>query len=82
MENHVIPLAIRLQFEFAGRCSEIVGLQWDWVDLDNRRVVWPDSKTGGMFNPMSEEAYRLLSTDQDRKVTPMYCRLRAIGDST
>ncbi len=62
LENYVIPLAIRLQFEFAGRRSEIVGLQWDWVDLENRRVVWPDSKTGGMSKPISEEAYRLLST--------------------
>ncbi|MGP6112226.1 tyrosine-type recombinase/integrase [Pseudomonas aeruginosa] len=62
LENYVIPLAIRLQFEFAGRRSEIVGLQWDWVDLENRRVVWPDSKTGGMSKPLSEEAYRLLST--------------------
>ena len=62
LENYVIPLAIRLQFEFAGRRSEIVSLQWDWVDLENRRVVWPDSKTGGMSKPLSEEAYRLLST--------------------
>ncbi|WP_425222009.1 tyrosine-type recombinase/integrase [Pseudomonas sp.] len=62
LENYVIPLAIRLQFEFAGRRSEIIGLQWDWVDLENRRVVWPDSKTGGMSKPISEEAYRLLST--------------------
>ncbi|WP_373847694.1 tyrosine-type recombinase/integrase, partial [Delftia acidovorans] len=62
LENYVIPLAIRLQFEFAGRRSEIVTLQWDWVDLDNRRVIWPDSKTGGMSKPMSEVAYRLLAT--------------------
>lgn len=62
LENYVIPLAIRLQFEFAARRSEIVMLEWAWVDLENRRVVWPDSKTGGMSKPMSEEAYRLLST--------------------
>ena len=55
-------MAIRLQFEFAGRRSEIVSLQWGWVDLENRRVVWPDSKTGGMSKPLSEEAHRLLST--------------------
>src|SRR3546814_12514778 len=68
LEHYVIPLAIRLQFEFAGRRGEIVTLQWDWVDFENRRVVWPDSKTGGMSKPMSEEAYRLLSTAprQDR----------------
>ncbi|OAI58722.1 integrase [Ralstonia solanacearum] len=62
LENYVVPLAIRLQFEFAGRRGEIVSLEWDWVDLENRRVVWPDSKTGGMSKPMSQEAYRLLST--------------------
>lgn len=62
LENYVIPLAIRLQFEFAGRRGEIVTLLWNWVDFENRRVVWPDSKTGGMSKPMSEEAYRLLST--------------------
>ena len=62
LENYVVPLAIRLQFEFAGRRGEIVSLEWEWVDLENRRVVWPDSKTGGMSKPMSEEAYRLLST--------------------
>ncbi|WP_254046942.1 site-specific integrase [Pusillimonas sp. T2] len=70
LENYVIPLAIRLQFEFAGRRGEIVTLQWDWVDLENRRVVWPDSKTGGMSKPMSEEAYRLLSTAPRRKNFP------------
>ena len=62
LDHAVLPLAIRLQFEFAGRRSEIVTLQWDWVDLEHRRVVWPDSKTGGMSKPLSEEAYRLLST--------------------
>lgn len=70
LESHVIPLAIRLQFEFAARRSEIVELQWDWVDLENRRVVWPDSKTGGMSKPMSEEAHRLLSTAPRQKGSP------------
>ena len=56
LENYVIPLAIRLQFEFAARRSEICPLEWDWIDLEKRRVVWPDSKTGGISKPMSEEA--------------------------
>jgi len=70
LENYVIPLAIRLQFEFAARRSEIVTLEWEWVDLENRRVVWPDSKTGGMSKPMSEEAYRLLSTAPRQEGNP------------
>ena len=70
LENYVIPRAIRLQFEFAARRSEIVTLEWEWVDLENRRVVWPDSKTGGMSKPMSEEAYRLLSTAPRQEGNP------------
>ena len=70
LENYVIPLAIRLQFEFAGRRGEIVSLEWEWIDLENRRVVWPDSKTGGMSKPMSEEAYRLLSTAPRQEGNP------------
>ena len=74
LEHAVIPLAIRLQFEFAGRRSEIVLLEWDWVDLEHRRVVWPDSKTGGMSKPMSEEAYRLLSPAPRQEGSPYVLR--------
>ena len=70
LESYVIPLAIRLQFEFAGRRSEICTLEWDWIDLANRRVMWPDSKTGGISKPMSEEAYRLFSTAPRREGCP------------
>src|SRR3546814_20596602 len=88
LEHPVIPLAIRLQFEFAARRSEIVLLEWSWVDLENRRVVWPDSKTGGMSKPMSEAAYRLTATaprhDGSRKVLlsprrPMRSEERRLG---
>lgn len=43
LEPYIIPLAIRLQFEFAARRSEIISLQWQWVDLESCRVVWPDT---------------------------------------
>ena len=39
-------LAMRLQFAFAARVSEILQLRWAWVDFERRRVDWPDSKTG------------------------------------
>lgn len=38
LENYVIPLAIRLQFEFAARRSEICPLEWGWIDLEKRRL--------------------------------------------
>jgi len=60
LEHPFLTLAIRLQFAFAARRSEILHLEWEWVDFENRRVVWPDSKTGGMSKPLSAEAQELL----------------------
>jgi integrase len=73
LEHPTLTLVIRLQFEFAARMSEILLLQWDWIDLPNRRVVWPDSKTGDMSKPMSEEAYRLLSNATYHEKSPYVC---------
>ncbi|MEN1557776.1 integrase, partial [Pseudomonas aeruginosa] len=38
LEHPILLLAVRLQFEFAARMSEILLLQWDWLDLPNGRV--------------------------------------------
>lgn len=73
LEHPLILLAIRLQFEFAARMSEILELQWAWVDLDKRRVEWPDSKTGGMSKPMSTEAVRLFETAPRFEASPYVC---------
>jgi integrase len=73
LEHSLILLAIRLQFEFAARMSEILNLQWAWVDLANRRVDWPDSKTGGMSKPMSAEAIRLFETAPRLEASPYVC---------
>lgn len=60
LEHPSYTLAIRLQFAFAARMSEIISLEWEWIDFEERRVVWPDSKTGGISKPLSDDAYRLL----------------------
>lgn len=60
LEHPFILLAIRLQFAFAARKSEILGLRWEWIDFGRRRVAWPDSKTGGMSKPLTDEAAALL----------------------
>jgi integrase len=36
-------------------------MKWEWVDFINRRVVWPDSKTGTISKPMSQDVVALLS---------------------
>jgi integrase len=73
LEHPFILLAVRLQFEFAARMSEILKLEWGWVDLNNRRVSWPDSKTGGMSKPLSEGAVRLLETAPRLEASPYVC---------
>lgn len=73
LEHPLILLAIRLQFEFAARMSEILELQWAWVDLDKRRVEWPDSKTGGMSKPVSAEAMRLFESAPRFEESPFVC---------
>lgn len=73
LEHPIHLLAIRLQFEFAARMSEILSLQWDWLDLPNGRVVWPDSKTGDMSKPISAEAHRLLEKAPHYGDSPYVC---------
>jgi len=60
LEHPLYTFAIRLQFAFAARMSEIINLEWEWIEFDERRVIWPDSKNGEMSKPLSEEAYELL----------------------
>jgi integrase len=73
LEEPFLTLGIRLQFEFAARMSEIINLEWAWLDFRNRRVEWPDSKTGSMSKPMSAEAVRLLSTAPRLEGSPYVC---------
>jgi integrase len=50
--------------------SEIINLEWKWIDFANRRVVWPDSKTGQISKPMSEDVFTILSTAPRLKGSP------------
>jgi integrase len=61
LEHPFLTLGIRLHFAFSARMSEIISMEWKWVDFVNRRVVWPDSKIGEISKPMSEDVFALLS---------------------
>lgn len=73
LEHPTVMLAVRLQFEFSARMSEIRLLEWKWIDFENRRVVWPDSKTGNISKPMSEVAYQLLKNAYRIDDSPYVC---------
>lgn len=66
-------LAIRLLFSTACRASEILGLKWDYIDRDNNDLVWPDSKTGYMRKPMTDETAALLEGAEHVVGNPFIC---------
>lgn len=62
-EGKLIPpvaLGIRLLFATGCRAGEICGLRWDDVDFEHGLLRWPDSKTGHLEKPMTDEARALL----------------------
>ncbi|MCH9806706.1 MAG: site-specific integrase [Alphaproteobacteria bacterium] len=58
--------AIRLLLFTGARCGEILQLKWDYVDLSNRMIHLPDSKTGKKTIYLAEPAVEILE-----KVPPM-----------
>jgi integrase len=55
-----VALALRLLFATGCRSGEICGLQWQNVDLEEGVLRWPDSKTGYLQKPITDEARALL----------------------
>ncbi|MGB8840188.1 MAG: site-specific integrase [Aliidongia sp.] len=53
--------AIRLLLLTGCRKEEILGLRWDWVDLERRRLSLPVSKTGAKNVPLGAPAADILS---------------------
>jgi len=67
-EEPSVLLAIRLLFATACRASEILGLRWDFVDWASGEMVWPDSKSGAMRKPLTEEIRRLLDEAKPARI--------------
>jgi integrase len=53
--------AVRLLLLTGCRKSEILTLQWDWVDFERGCLRLPDSKTGAKVVPLAAAAMELLS---------------------
>ncbi|MCJ2083225.1 site-specific integrase [Methylobacterium sp. J-090] len=54
-------LGIRLLFATGCRVGEITGLEWAYVDFDAGLISWPDTKTGALMKPLTNEARELLA---------------------
>lgn len=67
-------LAVRLLFATACRASEILGLQWSFLQNDTAEIVWPDSKANcEMRKPLTAEVRRLLANAQRIVGNPYVC---------
>lgn len=59
-ENAFVLAAIRILLFTGARLSEILTLQWSFVDLDHRLLRLPDSKTGSKAILLNEPAVQVL----------------------
>ncbi|MHB9149796.1 MAG: tyrosine-type recombinase/integrase [Thermoleophilia bacterium] len=59
-EDPFVVLAFRLLLFTGARVGEVLTLQWEQVDLEERVLRLPDSKTGSKDLILSKEAVRLL----------------------
>jgi len=68
-----VPLAIRLLILTGARLSEIVGLRWEHVDLDDEVLRLPDSKTGAKLIHLNRAAVDLFSNAPRVDGNPFVC---------
>lgn len=65
-----VVAAIRLLIATGCRLSEILTLQWDWIDFDRRRIDLPDSKTGEKVIHLNGLALEILSNLEHQPDNP------------
>jgi len=61
VEWHSVVPAIRLLIFTGARVSEILTLQWEWVDFERRCLTLPDSKTGEKVIHLNAPALKVLA---------------------
>lgn len=72
-EGRLLPqaaAAIRLLLLTGARLNEILGARWEWVDLPNRVINLPDSKTGKKPVFLSEAAVVVLNSLREQSAGP------------
>jgi integrase len=58
--SRTAAVAIRLLLLTGCRKSEILGLRWDWIEVERSCLRLPDSKTGAKIVPLASAALQLL----------------------
>lgn len=68
--NATMITAIRLLLLTGCRKNEILGLRWEWVDLERGALRLPDSKTGAKVVPLGAPAREILAGLPRRESCP------------
>jgi len=71
--------AIRLLLLTGCRVSEMLSLEWGWIDLNNNRIRLPDSKTGAKTVYLSAEALQIfkeLEQESDKNCSFVFPAVR------
>jgi integrase len=73
VENPSVILAIRLLIFTGCRRNEILELQWRWIDFENGKIDFPDSKTGKKSVYLNPPALELLQNAERIEGNPYVC---------
>lgn len=68
-----VALGLRLLFATGCRAGEICDLEWRHVDLDEGVMRWPDTKTGFITKPITDEVLPLLQSAERVVGAPWVC---------
>lgn len=52
---------VRVLYFSGARRGEVLGLSWDWIDADKKRITWPDTKTGATSKPLNDALFEVLA---------------------
>lgn len=66
-------LGIKLLFATGCRVGEITALEWAFIDFEEGLIAWPDTKTGALVKPLTEEARDLLNAAPRIEGAPAVC---------
>src|SRR6185295_15348126 len=72
-ELSAVTLAIRLLILTGMRRSEVLGLRWEYIDVERSCFFLPDSKTGRKTVPVGPPVLELLARTPRTEGNPFVC---------
>lgn len=80
--NSACALAVRLLLLTGMRVGEVLGLRWEYVDVERSAIFLPDSKTGAKVVPLAAPALELIVGTRPTLGTPFIIAGSKTGTAT